>query len=120
MADRAILFQMAKQLLKDITEIQQRGAGYYSTAPFVNRYNQLVDKAKIIYADSHSVLLDTFNTIEDTKSVDPMDKMKVTQRVIVELGQLLAFMESVHREETGKTLQQEAPTPPGAAHEVAE
>lgn len=102
MPDRDILVEMARALLRDIQEIQQRGAGYYTTAPFVARYNQLVEKARQIYADSDSILLDTFGPVEDTTSVDPADKMKVTQVVIVEAGQLIAFMESVirHSEQT--------------------
>lgn len=98
MPDRAILVEMSKTLLRDIQEIQQRGAGYYSTAPFVDRYNALAAKAQAIFADTDSRLLDTFQPVADNPSKDPMDKMKTTQRVIVELGQLLAFMESVLRE----------------------
>ncbi len=98
MSDRTILIEMARALLRDIQEIQQRGAGYYTTAPFVDRYNSLFEKARTIFADTKSQLLDTFAAVEDTTSVDPMDKMKTTQRVIVELGQLLAFMEAVVRE----------------------
>lgn len=98
MPDRSILVEMARTLLQDIQEIQQRGAGYYSTTPFVQRYNMLIGKAQTIFADSQSQLLDTFTPVEDTTSVDPMDKMKTTQKVIVELNQLLAFMEAVIRE----------------------
>ncbi len=98
MPDRAILVEMTKTLLRDIQEIQQRGAGYYTTAPFVDRYNALAAKAQVIFSETDSRLLDTFQPVEDTTSKDPMDKMKTTQRVIVELGQLLAFMESVLQE----------------------
>ena len=98
MSDRTILVEMTKTLLRDIQEIQQRGAGYYTTAPFVDRYNGLAEKARLIFADTSSQLLDTFTPVQDTTSVDPMDKMKTTQRVIVELGQLLAFMEATIRE----------------------
>lgn len=98
MSDRVILVAMAHTLLKDTQEIQQRGAGYYTTAPFVQRYNTLIENARTIFADTDSQLLDTFTPVEDTTSVDPMDKMKTTQRVIVELGQLLAFMEAALRE----------------------
>lgn len=100
--DRVIVLEMARALLRDIQDIQQRGAGYYSTAPFVERYNRLVGKTQAIFADTQSALLDTFVPVDDTKSVDPADKMKTTQRVIVEVGQLIAFMESIMREEEGE------------------
>ena len=37
MSDRTILVEMARTLLRDIQDIQQRGAGYYTTTPFVER-----------------------------------------------------------------------------------
>ena len=91
MDDKKILLAMLKALLVDIQNIQQKGAGYYSSAPFVEKYNRLLDKARKLF-EGKSLLLDTFSEIEDTKSVDPADKMKVTQKVIIEVSQLIAFL----------------------------
>jgi len=93
--EKKTLLSMARVFRTDIQDIQQRGAGYYSCGPFVNRYNKLLAKARELFSDEQTVLLDSFDELEDTKSVDPADKMKVTQRVLIELGQLIAFMESV-------------------------
>jgi len=93
--EKKTLLSMARVFRTDIQDIQQRGAGYYSCGPFVSRYNKLLSKARELFSDEQAVLLDSFDEVEDTKSVDPADKMKVTQRVLIELGQLIAFMESV-------------------------
>ena len=93
--EKKTLLSMARVFRTDIQDIQQRGAGYYSCGPFVSRYNKLLSKARELFSDEQAVLLGSFEEIEDTKSVDPADKMKVTQRVLIELGQLIAFMESV-------------------------
>ena len=93
--EKKTLLSMARTFRADIQDIQQKGAGYYSCDPFVNRYNKLLSKARELFSGSQSAILDSFDEIEDTTSVDPGDKMKVTQRVLIELGQLIAFMESV-------------------------
>jgi hypothetical protein len=97
--EKKTLLLMARTLKIDTQDIQQRGAGYYSCGPFVNRYNKLLAKARQLYAQDQTVLLDSFEELEDTKSVDPSDKMKVAQRVLIELGQLISFMESVITQE---------------------
>jgi hypothetical protein len=96
------LLSMARAFRTDIQDIQQKGAGYYSCDPFVKRYNKLLAKARELFAGGQTALLDSFDELEDTKSVDPTDKMKVTQRVIIELGQLIAFMESIINQEEQK------------------
>ena len=93
--EKKTLLSMARVFRTDIQDIQQRGAGYYSCGPFVSRYNKLLAKARELFSEEQTVILDSFDEVEDTKSVDPADKMKVTQRVLIELGQLIAFMESV-------------------------
>ena len=100
MDDRKVLLAMLKVLVTDIQNIQQKGAGYYSAAPFVEKYNRVLGNVRKIF-EGQSVLLDTCAEIEDTKSVDPADKMKTTQRVTIELGQLIAFLEaSMENEKT--------------------
>ena len=93
MEEKKILLRMIQALVGDMQNIQQRGAGYYTSTPFVERYNQLLEKAKTIFS-KESLLLDTFNPLEDTKSVDPADKMKVIQKVIIEAGQLIAYIKA--------------------------
>jgi hypothetical protein len=93
--EKKTLLAMARVFRTDIQDIQQRGAGYYSCSPFVNRFNKLLTKCRELFSGAQTVILESFDELEDTKSVDPADKMKVTQRVIIELGQLIAFMESV-------------------------
>lgn len=93
--EKKTLLSMARVFRTDIQDIQQRGAGYYSCDPFVMRYNKLLAKARELFSEEQAVLLDSFDEVEDTKPVDPADKMKVTQRVLIELGQLIAFMEAV-------------------------
>ena len=99
MDEKKILLNMLRALTTEIQNIQQKGAGYYNATPFVEKYNKLLDKAKKILGKT-SVLIETFSEIEDTKSVDPADKMKVIQRVIIEVSQLVAFIEASMEEET--------------------
>ncbi len=92
MDDRRVLLRMLQALLRDIQNISQRGAGYYTNSPFIDRYNRLLEVAKSSMT-GQSEFLKTFVPLEGTSSVDPADKMKVTQRVVVEAGQLIAFVE---------------------------
>jgi hypothetical protein len=92
--NKKVLLKMVKTLAVDLQNIQQRGAGYYSAAPFVDRYNRLLEKTKMIFEKEDSVLIATFPILEDTPSVDPSDKMKVVQRVMIEIGQLIAYIEA--------------------------
>jgi hypothetical protein len=118
--EKKTLLSMARTLKNDTQDIQQRGAGYYSCGPFVNRYNKLLAKARQLFTDDQTVLLDSFEELEDTKSVDPADKMKVAQRVLIELGQLISFMESVigqeeeNRQEQARRLREPQEAKPGA------
>ena len=100
--EKKTLLSMARAFRTDTQDIQQRGAGYYSCDPFVSRYNKLLAKAHDLFDESRSALLGSFDEVESTPSVDPSDKMKVTQRVLIELGQLIAFMESVIAQEEGE------------------
>ncbi|UCD58847.1 MAG: hypothetical protein JSV16_06995 [Candidatus Hydrogenedentota bacterium] len=114
--EKRTLLSMARVFRTDIQDIQQKGAGYYSCAPFVSRFNKLLSKAKELFAQDQTVVLDSFDEVEDIESVDPADKMKVTQRVIIELGQLIAFMESIIRqEETRRAERTEMPPAEGAS-----
>ena len=107
--EKKTLLSMARAFRNDIQDIQQKGAGYYSCSPLVTRYNKLLSKARELFADDQSIILDSFEEVEDTRSVDPSDKMKVTQRVLIELGQLIAFMESVISQEEQRRGEQAGP-----------
>ncbi len=97
MDDRRVLMRMLKALLRDIQNISQRGAGYYTNAPFIDRYNRLLEIARSTFA-GESEFLSAFVPLANTASVDPADKMKVTQCVVVEAGQLIAFVEEALEE----------------------
>jgi hypothetical protein len=117
--EKKTLLLMARALHNDIQDIQQRGAGYYSCSPFVSRYNKLLSKARELFADDQTVLLDSFEEVDDTKSVDPADKMKVTQHVLIELGQIIAFMESVISQEEHRRSEQSKPAPTKQVEEAS-
>ena len=109
--EKRTLLSMARTFRTDIQDIQQKGAGYYSCDPFVSRHNKLLSKARELFAGSRSAILDSFDEIESTASVDPADKMKITQLVLIELGQLIAFMESViGQQEAKEEAQADAPS----------
>ncbi|MCK4326645.1 hypothetical protein KAW55_07820 [bacterium] len=93
MDEKKVLLKMIKTLVNDLQNIQQRGAGYYTPEPFIQRYNRLLEKAKEIFKKD-TILMDTFSPIEDIASVDPADKMKATQKVVIEAGQLIAYIEA--------------------------
>ena len=103
MDDRRVLLRMLQALLRDIQNISQRGAGYYTNSPFIDRYNRLLETAKSSMA-GQSEFLKTFVQLEDTSSVDPADKMKVAQRVVVETGQLIAFVEESLADSAGEAV----------------
>lgn len=117
--EKRTLLSMSCVFRTDIQDIQQKGAGYYSCDPFVNRYNKLLLKARELF-ETHGAILESFEEVEDTSSVDPGDKMRVTQRILIELGQLIAFMESIiGQEEAGRGAQGEPPTPEGETRNEA-
>ena len=90
---KQIVMRMLERLLNDLSSIQQKGTGYYTCEPFVSRYNKILAEAKRLFAED-TPLLSSFDPLEGTESVDPLDKSKVMQRVMVEGGQLAVVMES--------------------------
>ncbi len=97
MGQRASLLAMLRQLLEDLLEIQQAGAGYYSCIPFVHRYNKLLGVARGMLGDG--TLIATFEDLEERDPKDPADKMKVIQGIRMEIGQLISLIESLGEEE---------------------
>ena len=95
--ERKILLKMLEALLVDVQNLQHKGAGYFSPSPFVQRYDKLLEKAKIIFPKD-SPLLDTFTPVEDTAAREPEEKMKIIQKVVIEAGQLIAYIKAVLEE----------------------
>jgi hypothetical protein len=92
-SERRSLILMLHQLLEDMLAIQQQGAGYYSCLPMIRRYNKLLDMARRHAAEPEG-LISTFEAIEESEPKDPGYKMKVVQGIRVEIGQLIALLES--------------------------
>lgn len=90
--ERKVLLGMLRTLLSDLQTIQQLGAGYYDSGSFIERYNKLLQVARDIFPSSR--LMDTFSPIESLRTVDPVDKMKMTQKVLIEGGQLISLIQS--------------------------
>ncbi|MFH1037263.1 MAG: hypothetical protein V1789_01150 [PVC group bacterium] len=90
--ERKVLLGMIRTLLNDLRMIQQLGAGYYDSGSFISRYNKLLEVAKELFTGSR--LMETFAPIELISTVDPVDKMKMTQKVLIEGGQLISLIES--------------------------
>lgn len=90
--EKKVLLKMVRTLLEDLQMIQQRGAGYYDCGSFISRYNKLLEAARELFPSSK--LMGTFTPIEEMRSVDPSDKMKMTQKVLIEGNQLASFIES--------------------------
>jgi hypothetical protein len=90
--EKKVLLKMMRTLLEDLQMIQQRGAGYYECGSFISRYNKLLAAARELFPGSK--LMDTFAPIEEVRSVDPADKMKMTQKVLIEGNQLASLIES--------------------------
>jgi len=100
MGEAAVLLTMVKALVEDINQIQQRGAGYYRPRDFISKYNSLLATARELYPDDR-LLGSTMSPIEETPSHDPADKMKDVQKVILEAGQLIAFLKARMGSEAG-------------------
>ena len=90
--DRKVLLGMLRTLLSDLQTIQQLGAGYYDSGSFIDRYNKLLEVARELFPSSR--LMETFSPIESIRTVDPVDKMKMTQKVLIEGGQLISLIRS--------------------------
>ena len=87
------LYKMLKMLLGDLRDLEHRGAGYYSAVPYADRYNKLLGLIRSIYPEDAG-LLGTFEEMKPTSSTDPADKAKAIEKLIVETGQLIAFIEA--------------------------
>jgi hypothetical protein len=87
------LHRMLQMLLGDLRDLEHRGAGYYSVVPYADRYNKLLNQVRTIYPDDAD-LLATFEEMKPPSSSDPAIKVKAVEQLIVEIGQLIAFIEA--------------------------
>jgi hypothetical protein len=89
---------MLKMLLGDLRDLEHRGAGYYSVVPYADRYNKLLGQVRATYPQD-TQLLSTFEEMAPPSSSDPAAKVKAVEQLIVEIGQLIAFIEASFEEE---------------------
>jgi hypothetical protein len=92
------LYKMLKMLLRDLRDLEHRGAGYFSAVPYAERYNKLLGQVRSIYPEQAG-LLGTFEEMKPSSSSDPADKAKAVEKLIVEIGQLIAFIEASFEEQ---------------------
>jgi hypothetical protein len=93
MDTRESLMKMLARLLEDMSVMQQHGTGYYSVAALANRYNKLLAEARSIVGLSNG-LMKTFENLPEIDPKDPGEKTKVVISIRIEIGQLLALLES--------------------------
>ena len=94
------LSRMLRQLLEDMTVVQQQGAGYYNCISVARRYNKLLGQARLIFAND-CTLISTFEEMPETEPKDPGDKMKVMQEMRIEINQLIALLDARQNELKG-------------------
>jgi hypothetical protein len=87
------LYKMLKMLLQDLRDLEHRGAGYYSAVPYAERYNKLLAQVRAAYPEDAG-LLGTFEEMVPQSSTDSAVKAKAVERLIVEIGQLIAFIDA--------------------------
>lgn len=101
MSERDALIRMLHQLLEDMRDIQQQGAGYYSCIPLAKRYNKLLAMARGMLGAGNG-LIATFDDIAESDPKDPGDKMKVVQGIRIEIGQLMSLLSTAAKDSETK------------------
>lgn len=91
---RQAIIRMLRQLLEDSIVLHQQGAGYYSCAPIIQRYNKLLAQARPLFNGAPG-LIGTFDEQKEMDPKDPADKMKVIQGLRIEAGQLISLLEAL-------------------------
>ncbi len=90
---RESLLHMLQSLLKEMDYVQSQGAGYYTCSPFARRYNKLLSQSKVMLGADNG-LVNTFEDLDEKDPKDPGDKSKVLLGIRIEIGQLIALLES--------------------------
>lgn len=93
MDEQRTLTRMLRQLLEDMTVVQQQGAGYYSCSSVAHRYNKLLGHARTLFPAGNGII-GTFEDMPETDPKDPGDKMKVMQAMRIEINQLISLLEA--------------------------
>lgn len=90
---RESLISMLHQLLKELDYVQSQGAGYYTCSPFARRFNKLMAQSAR-YLGEDNPLVESFEPMEESDPKDPADKSKRLLGIRIEIGQLIALLES--------------------------
>ena len=90
---RDSILHMLQSLLKEMDYVQSQGAGYYTCSPFATRYNKLLGQSALMLGEDNS-LIQTFDNLDEKDPKDPGDKSKVLLGIRIEIGQLIALLES--------------------------
>jgi hypothetical protein len=98
MSENESILNMLGQLLKEMDVVQSQGAGYYTCTPFAKRFNRLLAHTREVLASKNG-LLATFEALDENDPKDPADKLKVLLEIRIEIGQLIALIESADPEE---------------------
>ena len=93
MNEGEILVKMLRHLLKEMEIVSAQGAGYYTCAPFAQRFNKLLGEAQRLYGSSG--IMATFAALKTDDPKDPADKSKVLLEIRIEAGQLISLLESL-------------------------
>lgn len=93
MDTRQSILHMLQSLLKEMDYVQSQGAGYYTCSPFAQRYNKLLSQATLLLGEGNG-LIQTFDPLDERDPKDPGDKSKVLLGIRIEIGQLIALLES--------------------------
>jgi hypothetical protein len=90
---RESLISMLHQLLKEMDYVQSQGAGYYTCTPFARRFNKLSVQASRFLGEGN-LLMESFEALDEADPKDPADKSKRLLGIRIEIGQLIALLES--------------------------
>ena len=99
MTEEKSMVRMLGQLLKEMDVVQSQGAGYYTCTPFAKRFNRLLARTRQVLV-SENGLLATFEPLNENDPKDPADKLKSLLEIRIEIGQLIALLESAAGEDT--------------------
>ncbi len=94
MDKRVTIITMLRQLLEDTNVLHQQGAGYYSCVPIAHRFNKLLGQSGSLFEGDDGIL-GTFDSLDESDPNDPAEKMILLQGIRIEIGQLMALLESL-------------------------
>jgi len=92
------MVQMLKQLLQEMDTVMPMGSGYYTCVPFARRFNKMLGQAKNLIGEENPVI-QTFDILDESDPKDPSAKSKRLLEVRVEVGQLIALLNSMAEEQ---------------------